>query len=249
MAILEATQLAKGFDGKQVLVDVSLEVPSGAVTVVIGPSGAGKTTLLRCLSLLDSPDSGRIVFREAEVWPCLSGGNTQQREFRRRVGLVFQHLNLWPHLTVCENVSLPLRLAGSLSREEAADRGIEWLKRVQIEGLGKRYPSEISGGERQRAAIARAMALEPEVLCLDEITSALDPENVSLIRDVINRVVDQGVAVLLVTHHIGFARAVANEIAFPDRGAVSASGSVHDVLDTTANTRVREFIDRIECRI
>jgi ABC-type polar amino acid transport system ATPase subunit len=232
--VLRADDVSYQIGDAQILESVALELPRGSVTTVLGPNGAGKTSLLRCLSLLAMPSAGRvrILDRDYEFpserpavfpWPDLT--------------VVFQSLHLWPHLTLRENVTLPVILQNNGS-VEAADMRIEQL---ELAALADRYPSEVSGGERQRAAIARALALEPKILFLDEPTSATDVEHAVALSDILREESMKGLTVLLITHLIGFAKTVSDHVLFVDRGRIAARGGA-EIIDSPPTDRMRRFV-------
>ena len=255
--LLRIRGLRKSFGSHTVLHGIDLDIQRGSVTVILGPSGSGKSTLLRCINHLEKPDAG-FVELDGEIIGyrpvTTSQGKVRRlqelrsREITRqraRIGMVFQQFNLFPHLTVLENlVEAPVAL-GQASRQEAAARARELLERVGLGGREGAYPKQLSGGQQQRVAIARALALQPDLLLFDEPTSALDPELVGEVLRVIKDLALSGMSMIVVTHEIGFAREVADNVAFIDGGRVLESGRPEDVLNSAAHERTRAFLDAV----
>jgi len=247
--------LRKAFGANRVLDGIDLDVPKGDVVVVIGPSGSGKTTLLRCINLLEPYDAGSIRVGGVEVGFRDGAGGQRKRRSERElapiradIGMVFQLFNLFPHLTARQNVMLGLRKVRGLPRAEAAAVAARWLTRV---GLGDKLdslPSQLSGGQQQRVGIARAVAMDPKVLLLDEITSALDPELVGEVLGVVQELVRDGMTMIVVTHEMAFARDVGSRIVFMDGGRVQVEGPPRTVLGETSHERLRAFLRRIELK-
>ena len=239
--VLTLEGVAKSFGDKAVLKGIDLEVASHEVVCLIGPSGCGKTTLLRCVNLLERIDAGRIILSGNEI----TAPRVDQNSVRKRMAIVFQSFNLFPHLTVLDNVTLAPRKAHGIRRRDAEARAREVLDRL---GLGDKlhdYPERLSGGQQQRAAIARALVVEPELLLLDEITSALDPELVGEVLAVIRELAASGMTMVLATHEMGFARDVADRIYFMHEGRVLESGPPRDVLSDPQQPRTRQFLQRL----
>jgi polar amino acid transport system ATP-binding protein len=235
--ILEARGVTKHFGATRAVDDVSLAIRPGRVVAILGPSGSGKSTLLRCLNFLVVPDAG-------EVW--LDGAPVHAREraldaVRARVGMVFQQFHLFPHLPVWENVALAPRVTGRLSAAKARERAGELLARVGLAGKIDAHPGELSGGQQQRAAIARALAMEPAVLLFDEPTSALDPELTGEVLAVMRALAAEGRTMVVVTHEVAFARAVAHEVVFMDAGRIVEQGPPAQVIDAPQTERARRF--------
>jgi polar amino acid transport system ATP-binding protein len=240
-AVLSLEGVAKSFGDKAVLKGIDLEVASHEVVCLIGPSGCGKSTLLRCVNLLERIDAGRIILSGNEI----TAPRVDQNSVRKRMAIVFQSFNLFPHLTVLDNVTLAPRKAHGIRRRDAEARAREVLDRL---GLGDKlhdYPERLSGGQQQRAAIARALVVEPELLLLDEITSALDPELVGEVLAVIRELAASGMTMVLATHEMGFARDVADRIYFMHEGRVLESGPPRDVLSDPQQPRTRQFLQRL----
>ncbi|WP_370540976.1 amino acid ABC transporter ATP-binding protein [Aquitalea sp. ASV15] len=243
--------VSKRYGHQQVLDAVSLTVPPGSVTVIIGPSGSGKSTLLRSINHLERLDSGFIAIDGELIGYRLQGNSLHELKekdiLQRRVevGMVFQHFNLFPHLTVLQNlIEAPIALRG-LSRAEAEAQARLLLKRVGLADKADAWPRQLSGGQQQRVAIARALALRPKVLLFDEPTSALDPELVQEVLDVIKELARSGTTLLIVTHEIGFAREVADTVVFMEQGRIVESGSPEQVLRQPQQQRTREFLARV----
>jgi polar amino acid transport system ATP-binding protein len=238
---LRLVDVRKSFGPKVVLDGIDLTVEPHAVVCVIGPSGCGKSTLLRCVNLLEPIDGGRIEL-DGET---ISGRGVNANAVRRRVGIVFQAFNLFPHLTVLDNVTLAPRRVRGVPKAQAEARAAEVLAQF---GLGDRlrdYPDRLSGGQQQRAAIARAIVGEPELLLLDEVTSALDPELVGEVLGLIRELADGGMTMLVATHEMGFARDVADQVAFLHEGRVLECGPPSQVLRQPAHERTRQFLERV----
>ena len=242
--LLRITDLRKSFGSLEVLRGVSLEVHAGEVVVVIGRSGSGKSTLLRCVNLLALPQAGSLAFAE---WSFTFGAqrtpsSRDVRRLRQQIGMVFQHFNLWPHLRVERNVSLPLQEVLELSGAEAAERARAALEKVGLAGRERLYPSQLSGGQQQRVAIARALAMEPRLMMFDEATSALDPELKQEILGEMRRLADSGMTMLVVTHEMGFAREVGDRVVFLDKGIIVEQGPARQVINEPAQPATREFL-------
>lgn len=236
--------ISKKFGAHEVLRDISFDVPTGQVLAIIGPSGSGKTTLLRCLNFLTRLNNGKIEIGDFVI--NNDPTNLDVRALRKKVGMVFQQYNLWPHKTVIENlIEAPILVRG-LSKAEATEKAEVLLRRVGLSNKSKEYPSRLSGGQQQRVAIARALAMEPEILLLDEITSALDPELVSEVLNVVKEIVkDHKRTVLLVTHEMGFAKDIADEVVFIDKGVVIERGKPKKIFYEPEQERTRQFLQRI----
>ena len=233
--------LSKSFDDLEVLKDIDLAVAEHEVVCLIGASGSGKSTLLRCINLLEEIDSGRIFIGGQEI--TAKGVNVNQ--IRRHVGIVFQAFNLFPHMTVLDNVTLGPRKALKTGRAEAEASAAALLERFGLADKRDEYPDRLSGGQQQRAAIVRALAMKPDVLLLDEITSALDPELVAEVLDVIRELAGEGMTMVIATHEMGFARDVADRVCFLDAGVILEEGPPTEVLFHPREARTRQFLDRI----
>jgi polar amino acid transport system ATP-binding protein len=250
--LVKVRQLTKAFGANQVLKGVDLDVPKGSVVSIIGASGSGKTTLLRCVNLLETYDSGSIQVDGVEVGYREGGKPRREQELARiraDIGMVFQLFNLFPHLTAVENVMLGLRKVRRMARAEARAVAEQWLTRVGLDDKRDSLPIEMSGGQQQRVGIARAVAMNPKVLLLDEITSALDPELVGEVLKVVRSLAQDGMTMILVTHEMTFARDVSSQVVFMDGGRVAVQGAPQDVFGArTEHERLRSFLARIELR-
>jgi polar amino acid transport system ATP-binding protein len=229
----------KRFGDLHVLKGIDLTVLPGRVVCVIGPSGSGKSTLLRCINLLEPPEQGRIVLEGTDI----TGRGTEGLDFvRQRVGMVFQQFNLFPHKSVLENVTLAPQTVLDQSKEETTRRGRELLDRVGLSDKVDEYPERLSGGQQQRVAIARALAMDPHVMLFDEVTSALDPELIKEVLDVLRGLAADGMTMVVVTHEMGFAREVANDVVFMDEGVIVEEGPVRRVIDAPREERTKRFL-------
>ncbi len=241
MALVEIREVVKRYGSIEVLRGVNLEVERHQVVCLIGPSGCGKSTLLRCINGLEEIQGGEIRLHGDRV----TGPGVDVNALRRDVGIVFQSFNLFPHMSVIENVMLaPVRVLG-LSRAEAEARARALLKRIGLEAKAEEYPDRLSGGQQQRVAIVRALAMEPMVLLLDEITSALDPELVSEVLNIVRDLAREGMTMLLATHEMGFAREVASKVCFLHGGVVHEEGPPEQIFGEPRNERTRAFLKRI----
>jgi polar amino acid transport system ATP-binding protein len=239
VSIIEIESLHKRFGAVTVLDGIDLEVGEGEVVAIIGRSGSGKSTLLRCINGLETIDGGRIAAAGVTVQP------SSLREVRRSVGMIFQSFNLFPHLTALENVALPQVVMNKTPRAKARENAARLLARVNLSGRAQAYPGNLSGGQQQRVAIARALALEPRVLLCDEITSALDPEMVGEVLDVIAELAKGGMTMLLVTHEMGFARQAADRLVFMHEGKVCEQGSPASLFDRPQTAALQQFVQSI----
>jgi len=239
MIVLEGVE--KWFDSFQALRGVDLVVGRQENVVICGPSGSGKSTLIRCINRLESHDRGRVVVDGIELTDDLRNIS----EVRREVGMVFQQFNLFPHLTVLENVTLAPRHVRHRPRKEAEEEAMEILERVQIPEQARKYPAQLSGGQQQRAAIARALAMNPKIMLFDEPTSALDPEMIKEVLDVMQELATSGMTMIVVTHEMGFARAVANRIVFMDAGEIVEVGTPEHFFTNPREERTKLFLSQI----
>jgi polar amino acid transport system ATP-binding protein len=247
--MIEVAKVSKSFGAHQVLRDVDLSVGHSEVVCLIGPSGSGKSTLLRCVNFLEPYDSGDLRIDGRLIGYEDAADRTRRlmapralREMRREIGMVFQHFNLWPHMTALSNVAEPLRRVRKLRTSEAADRAMAMLTRVGLAAKADAYPSRLSGGQQQRVAIARALAMEPRLMLFDEPTSALDPELVGEVLEVMKSLAAEGMTMLIVTHEMGFAAHVASRIAFIDEGRIIDDGPPRHVFHESPEPRVRQFL-------
>lgn len=248
--LLQIDKLSKSFAENQVLKSIDLSVAAGEVVSVIGPSGSGKTTLLRCVNFLEVYDGGSIQIDGREVGYVDTSSRKRRSEvdlagMRAETGMVFQSFNLFPHLTAEQNVMLGLRRVRKKPLKEAREIAQHWLSRVGLSHKADALPSELSGGQQQRVGIARAVAMDPKILLLDEITSALDPELVNEVLDVVRQLAVDGMTMLMVTHEIAFARDASHRIVFMADGLVSAQGKPDDLMaEVATNERLRNFLSR-----
>jgi polar amino acid transport system ATP-binding protein len=241
MALLEVRNLKKDFGELHVLQDISIDIQKGEKLVIIGPSGSGKSTFLRCLNLLVEPTAGTITF---------DGHNILEQKYdvpayRRKVGMCFQRFNLFPFMTVLDNVTFAPRKLLHVSKEAAMEKGYELLKKVGMESKASVYPGTLSGGQQQRVAIARTLAMNPEIILFDEPTSALDPELVGEVLNVMRSLADDGMTMAVVTHEMQFARDVADKVIFMDGGYIVESSSPQEMFTAPKNERTKSFLSRI----
>ena len=242
MSFLEIRNVVKKYDDTvTVLKGINLNVEEHQVVCLIGPSGCGKSTLLRCINGLEDITGGEIRINDDRV----SGAGVDVNRLRRDVGIVFQSFNLFPHMTVLDNITLAPRQVLKLSKTQAEARGMELLKRVKLEQKAKSFPDQLSGGQQQRVAIARALAMEPMVMLLDEITSALDPELVAEVLDLVRELASEGMTMLLATHEMGFAREVSSKVAFLFEGVVHEEGPPERIFGDPTEERTRGFLKKI----
>ncbi|MDD5298363.1 MAG: amino acid ABC transporter ATP-binding protein [Rhodocyclaceae bacterium] len=242
--IIRFSGVNKWFGAYHALRDIHLEIAAGEKLVICGPSGSGKSTLIRCINGLESFEEGQL---EVDGIP-LGAGAKALEQVRRRVGMVFQQFNLFPHLTVLENLTLAPTLAAGLTQAEARGRALAQLERVRIGEQADKYPLQLSGGQQQRVAIARALCLEPRVLLFDEPTSALDPEMVKEVLDVMVELAGRGVTMVCVTHEMGFARAVADRVIFMNEGQLVEEGTPEAFFGKPQNERTRRFLQQVLAR-
>jgi polar amino acid transport system ATP-binding protein len=240
-AALRIEGLRKSFDDLEVLRGIDLTVAEHEVVCLIGASGSGKSTLLRCINLLEDIDGGRIWIEGEEI----TGRGVNVNRVRRHIGIVFQAFNLFPHMTVMRNVTLAPRKALGLAQHDAESRALALLTRFGLADKKDEYPDRLSGGQQQRAAIVRALAMRPDILLLDEITSALDPELVAEVLDVIRELAAEGMTMVIATHEMGFARDVADRICFLDGGRILEQGPPAQILSTPSEERTQRFLQRI----
>ncbi len=241
MSALKLEGVRKSFGDHEVLRGIDLELDDHEVVCLIGASGSGKSTLLRCVNLLEPLDSGRIFLGGEEI----TRRGVDVNAVRRRIGIVFQAFNLFPHMTVLRNVTLAPRAVLKLSRAEAEARALELLARFGLEDRRDEYPDRLSGGQQQRVAIVRALAMRPELMLLDEVTSALDPELVAEVLNVIRELAEGGMTMLIATHEMGFARDIASRVCFLDDGQILEQGLPHEILTNPKQPRTQQFLERI----
>lgn len=240
-AIIRTEELRKHFGKLEVLRGITTEIRRGEVVSIIGPSGGGKSTFLRCLNRLEVPDGGKIYYKGKEV----TGKKGEIGKLRQEVGMVFQHFNVFPNMTVLDNVTLAPILEKKLPKEKAREDAMALLTRVGLAEKAEEYPRKLSGGQKQRLAIVRALAMQPEVMLFDEPTSALDPEMVGEVLQVIKDLVKSGMTSVIVTHEMGFAREVSDRVLFMDEGVIAEEGSPAQIFGNPQNERTKEFLSKV----
>lgn len=239
--MITVKNLKKTFGDLEVLCGIDEHIEKGEVVVVIGPSGSGKSTFLRCLNLLETPTDGEIFIDNEKI----NDPKVDVNRIRQKMGMVFQHFNLFPHLTILNNITLAPVLLKKMTKEQAHDKAIDLLAKVGLEDKADAYPAQLSGGQKQRVAIARALAMEPEIMLFDEPTSALDPEMVGEVLDVMKSLAESGMTMVVVTHEMGFAKEVGTRLLFMDQGVVMESGKPADVFDNPQNERTQKFLSKV----
>ena len=241
MEIIKVENLHKSFGDNNVLRGIDLNIEQGDVVVIIGPSGSGKSTFLRTLNLLEQPTSGKIYFEGTDI----TDPKTDINLHRQKMGMVFQHFNLFPHLTILQNITLaPVKLK-KLTKDEADKKALELLARVGLEDRAGDYPSQLSGGQKQRVAIVRALAMDPDVMLFDEPTSALDPEMVGEVLEVMKDLAAQGMTMAVVTHEMGFAREVASRVLFIDEGVIQEEAEPEEFFKNPKHPRLKDFLSKV----
>lgn len=239
--MIEVKGLKKNFNDLKVLNGIDYKVEQGEKIVVIGPSGSGKSTFLRCLNLLEEPTEGQIWVDGVDITDPKNDIN----KMRQKMGMVFQHFNLFPHMTVLDNITFaPVKLKIH-TKEEAKENAMRLLKRIGLEDKANEYPNKLSGGQKQRIAIVRALAMNPEVMLFDEPTSALDPEMVGEVLDLIRELADEGMTMVIVTHEMGFAKEVATKILFIDEGIIKEENTPKEFFENPQNKRLQEFLSKV----
>lgn len=241
--LIKAENIKKYYKNGEIkaLDDVSLEIKKGEVVVIIGPSGSGKSTMLRTLNLLEIPTEGKITYDGEDI----TDSKTNINNYRMKVGMVFQHFNFFPHMSVLKNMTIAPTKLLKKDKEEAKNTAMELLKRVNLENRAEAYPSQLSGGQKQRVAIARALCMEPEVMLFDEPTSALDPEMVGEVLNVMKDLARQGMTMVVVTHEMGFAREVASRVIFMDEGKIIEEGTPEMVFEHPRSERTQSFLSKV----
>lgn len=239
--LIETIGLEKHFDSLHVLRGIDQQVKRGEKVVVIGPSGSGKSTFLRCLNRLEEPTGGQILFEGVDI----TAKHSDINRIRRKMGMVFQQFNLFPHMTVLRNMTLaPVRLK-VMSQEQAEEKAMGLLTRIGLKDKAMQYPRALSGGQQQRIAILRALAMNPDVMLFDEPTSALDPEMVGEVLDVMKQLAQSGMTMVVVTHEMGFAREVGDRVLFMDEGVVEEEGKPLDIFQNPQNKRTQDFLSKL----
>lgn len=239
--MIEIKNINKKFGNNHVLKNVSTVINKGEKVVIIGPSGSGKSTLLRCMNLLEVPYSGDIIFEGQNI----TYKNCDINKVRQKMGMVFQHFNLFPHLTVLENITLaPIKL-GLQSKNEAEENALQLLERISLADKKDEYPNKLSGGQKQRIAIVRSLAMKPDIMLFDEPTSALDPEMIGEVLNLMKDLAEEGMTMVVVTHEMGFAKSVANRILFMDEGQILEENNPNDFFSNPTHERAKEFLSKI----
>ena len=239
--ILEVKELHKSFDGHEVLKGISTTIKKGDVLALIGPSGCGKSTFLRSLNLLEIPTAGHVLFEGTD----LTDPSVDINHVREKIGMVFQQFNLFPNMTILENIMLaPVKL-GKMAKEEANTRAMELLKRIGLADKAGAYPAQLSGGQKQRIAIVRSLAMDPDIILFDEPTSALDPEMVGEGLAVMQELAEDGMTMVVVTHEMGFAREVANRVMFINDGVIQEEGTPQEIFGNPKSQRLQEFLSKV----
>jgi len=241
---LRANGIRKNYDERVVLGGVDLEVYPGQIVALIGSSGSGKSTLLRCLNLIEQIDDGQIWLEDQDI----SAPEVDQDLVRQEIGLVFQSFNLFAHLSILDNITLALRHVQGKSKEEAESIALRWLDRIGLADKSHSYPDKLSGGQQQRTAIVRAVALNPKLLLLDEVTSALDPELVGEVLELIRDLKQSGITIVMATHELSFARDVADWVIFLDNGVIAEEGEAAEFFRNPREARTKEFLARLSGR-
>ena len=239
--MIDVKHLSKSFDNHSVLKDISEHIYPGEKVVIIGPSGSGKSTFLRCMNLLENPTEGVITFNGAEITDPKADINA----IRREMGMVFQHFNLFPNMTIQKNITLAPVRTGLMNQEEADKTALALLRRVGLEDKADAYPNQVSGGQKQRIAIVRALAMKPKVLLFDEPTSALDPEMVGEVLEVMKELAAEGMTMVVVTHEMGFAREVATRVLFMDEGRIVEQGTPEEIFGNPQCERLKTFLAKV----
>ena len=239
--LIKVDDLHKSFGKLNVLNGINEDIKKGDVVVVIGPSGSGKSTFLRCLNLLEKPTGGAIYFDGENILEK----NCNKNKLREKMGMVFQHFNLFPHLTILKNITLAPTKLGLMSAAEANQKAMALLKRIGLEEKANAYPSQLSGGQKQRIAIVRALAMNPQVMLFDEPTSALDPEMVGEVLELMKELAKDGMTMVVVTHEMGFAREVATRVVFMDEGLILEEASPEEFFSNPKNPRLRDFLSKV----
>ena len=239
--LLEVNDLRKSFDGLDVLKGINCTIEKGDVICIIGPSGSGKSTFLRCLNLLEKPTSGSIIFEGDD----LTDRKVDLNRHRQKMGMVFQQFNLFPHMSVLDNLTVAPVMLKKMTKQQAEEKGKKLLRRVGLIDKADAWPDELSGGQKQRVAIVRALCMEPDVMLFDEPTSALDPEMVGEVLDVMKELAESGMTMVVVTHEMGFAREVSSRVLFLDEGVIAEEGTPDEIFHFPKSERLRTFLSKV----
>ena len=242
-SLLRIRDLRKDFGTLEVLRGISTDIRAGEVVVMIGPSGGGKSTFLRCMNLLEEPTEGAIEFDGIDI---VTADEATKYHVRSEMGMVFQHFNLFPHLSILANVTLAPRVVRGMTKEEAESLAVDLLKAVGLQDKARAYPQQLSGGQKQRAAIVRSLAMKPKVMLFDEPTSALDPEMVGEVLDVMKDLAENGMTMVVVTHEMRFARSVASRVMFLEGGRIAEEGTPAEVFENPESDRLKEFLGKVK---
>lgn len=239
--MISVRNLCKSFGDHEVLKNISYDIEAGEKIVIIGPSGSGKSTFLRCLNLLETPTSGQIFFEDKEI----TAPGVDINLVRQQMGMVFQHFNLFPHLSILDNITLaPVQLK-KMSKAEAEEEAMRLLKIVNLEEKAKSFPNQLSGGQKQRIAIVRSLAMKPKMMLFDEPTSALDPEMVGEVLEVMKNLARDGMTMAVVTHEMGFAKEVGTKVLFMDEGNILEEGTPDQIFGNPKEARTKEFLSKV----
>ena len=239
--MIKIKNIKKKFGKNEVLKGIDLDINKGEIVVILGPSGSGKSTLLRCINLLENPNKGEIIVNNENILDKKSDIN----KVRQNIGMVFQNFNLFPNMTVLENITLAPIKVKNIKKEDAIEDALYLLDRVGLIDKQNEYPQNLSGGQKQRIAIARALAMKPEVMLFDEPTSALDPEMVKEVLDVMTELAKEGMTMVIVTHEIGFAKEIATKVVFMDEGNILETGCPSEIFNSPKNLRTKLFLDKV----
>ena len=241
MSVIKVEKLSKSFGDLKVLDEITEEIHQGEVVSIIGPSGSGKSTFLRCLNLLEKPSSGHVIFEGTDI----TDKKVNIDLHRQKIGMVFQHFNVFPHLTVLENITITPRLEKKVPKAEIEAKALGLLKKVGLEEKANEYPRKLSGGQKQRLAIVRALAMDPDVILFDEPTSALDPEMVKEVLEVIKDLAVNGMTIVIVTHEMGFAKQISDRVLFMDGGNICEQGTPQQIFDNPQHPRTQAFLSKV----
>ena len=241
MSVIKVEKLSKSFGDLKVLDEITEEIHQGEMVSIIGPSGSGKSTFLRCLNLLEKPSSGRVIFEGTDI----TDKKVNIDLHRQKIGMVFQHFNDFPHLTVLENITITPRLEKKVPKAEIEAKALGLLKKVGLEEKANEYPRKLSGGQKQRLAIVRALAMDPDVILFDEPTSALDPEMVKEVLEVIKDLAVNGMTIVIVTHEMGFAKQISDRVLFMDGGNICEQGTPQQIFDNPQHPRTQAFLSKV----